>query len=312
MTLKVECLDLIRQITEAGLPPIHEVSVKEARARSARTVRLSGDRRRVGSVEPHSFATIDGAELQARLYRPSPGTRSPLIVYYHGGGWMQGSLETADAACRELCMESAMNLVSIDYRLSPEHKFPVAVEDAWSALLWAVSSHDALGGDGRIILAGDSSGGNLAAVTALRARDEGGPEIAHQLLVYPVTDHSFETPSYLSAGQGLLTADTMKYFWQQYLENDLDGDNPYASPLRARDHTRLPAATVVVAEYDPLHDEGLAYAQRLKHAGVEVAVLRFDGMIHGFWSLLGALPTGREAIRMSAQRLRSAFGPSSG
>lgn len=303
MPLAQESAALIAMMEEMQAPPLESLGPDEAREMAAGLVELAGEGRPVGAVEELTVPALDGTQLAARLYRPTPEAVSPLIVYYHGGGWVIGDLETVDATCRELCSESGMNVLSIDYRLAPEHKFPVPVDDAWAALLFAASNESRLGGDGRIVVAGDSAGGNLAAAVALRARDENGPRIDHQLLIYPVTDYSYDTDSYRAASDGILTADTMRYFWEHYLRSSEDGAHPYASPLRAPDLSGLPAATVVTAEYDPLHDEGVAYARRLQEAGVDVELTEYDGTLHGFCTLIGALPTGKTALEAMAKRM---------
>lgn len=305
MALNSESQALMKLVEESGAAPLHTVSPAEARARSAALLELTGEPRDVADVRDVVVPSlVDDHEIGARLYWPVSEPSGPLILYYHGGGWVQGSLETADRACRELCAESGMPLLSVDYRLAPEARYPLPFEDAWSALQYARAEAAALGGDGRTLIAGDSAGGNLAAAVTLRNRDVGDEPLLHQLLVYPVTDCDFGRPSYLFSSDGLLTAETMKWFWGHYVADLAQAAEPYASPLRAADHRGLPSATVVVAENDPLRDEGIAYARALESAGVDVELVPCPGTLHGFWTLLGALPSGRDVIRTCGARLR--------
>lgn len=306
MGLNAESQALMKLVEESGAPPLHTVSPHEARARSAALLALTGEPHPVEVVRELVVPSlVDDHDIGARLYWPEVDPDGPLIVYYHGGGWVQGSLDHADRACRELCVASGMALLSVDYRLAPEAKYPLPFEDAWSALQFARRTNETLGGDGRIVLAGDSAGGNLAAAVALRNRDEGGPAILHQLLVYPVTDHDFGRASHLFASEGLLTTEAMQYFWAHYVDAPDQAREPYASPLRAESHGGLPSATVVVAENDPLRDEGVAYARALEAAGVDVELIPCHGAMHGFWTLLGALPSGRDVIRTCGARMRA-------
>jgi acetyl esterase len=207
------------------------------------------------------------------------------MVFFHGGGWVVGSIDTHDGMCRSLANACGCVVVGVDYRLAPEQKFPGALDDCFCATLWAGENAATLLGcdPARLIVAGDSAGGNLAAAVALEARNHAEPKIAHQLLIYPALDYRFDTKSYLENAEGYyLTKATMEYFWQQYLENEDLALNPYACPLRAAELENLPPATIITAEYDPLRDEGEAYAKRLKQAGVKAVVKRYDGMIHGF------------------------------
>jgi acetyl esterase len=232
-----------------------------------------------------------------------------LVVYYHGGGWVLGDLETHDATCRRLANASDCIVVAVDYRLAPEHKFPAAVEDCYAAALWAAENAASLGVDAaRVAVAGDSAGGNLAAVVSLLAKQRGGPPLAHQALIYPVTDFDFQRPSYQENAEGyLLTRQAMEWFWRQYLNDDAEGADPLASPLRAPDLRGLPPATVITAEYDPLRDEGEVYAERLAQAGVPTTCVRYLGQIHGFISLEHLLPAGRQALLALGATLRAAL-----
>lgn len=255
--------------------------------------------------------TIPGpaGELPVRIYRNSLAPNQPGIVYFHGGGFVIGSLDSHEGGCRRLSKGVDCTVVSVDYRLAPEHPFPAGIEDAYAATQWVAANAAALGIDAkRIAVAGDSAGGTLAAVTALLARDRGGPSIRHQLLVYPVTDLLFASESYRTNGEGYyLTRDMMGWFRRQYMPDSHAFDDPLASPLYARDLSRLPPATVITAEFDPLRDEGEAYAQRLKEATVPTRVKRYDGVFHGFFSMAGVIDQGDEAVAWAVGELRQAF-----
>ena len=214
-----------------------------------------------------------------------------------------------DSLCRSLANASGCMVASVDYRLAPEHKFPAAVEDAYSATKWIADNATDVNVDSRrIAVAGDSAGGNLAAAVSLMARDRGGPRILYQLLICPVTNHAFDTASYSENGEGYwLTKEDMKWFWNHYLRTDQDGKNPYASPLLAENLTSLPPAFVITAEFDPLRDEGEAYAARLRKSGVPVKMTRYSGTIHGFINIAD-LRQSRVAIDEAAAELRGAFG----
>ncbi len=248
--------------------------------------------------------------VPVRVYRPSPDPGLPVVLYFHGGGWTIGSVAQFDPILRQIANATGAIVVSPEYRLAPEHPFPAALEDCWRALGWATANAARFGGDPtRIAVMGDSAGGNLAAVCALQARDAGAPELALQVLVYPVTDCDFGTRSYADNGSGyLLDAEQMRWFFDCYTRGDVDVDDWRICPLRARDVSRVAPALVITAEFDPLRDEGEAYARRLRDAGVPVQRRRYDGMIHGFFGLSAAFPASVDAIRRSATALRRAFG----
>jgi acetyl esterase len=250
-----------------------------------------------------------GGELPVRIYTPDGAGPFPLIVFFHGGGFVLCDLDSHDALARSLCNGVGAVVVSVDYRLAPEAKFPAAPEDCYAATRWAVENAEALGADARrVAVAGDSAGGNLAAVVALLAKERGGPSLSHQLLIYPVTSSELTTPSYEENAEGyFLTGDMMRWFWHHYLEREEDGASPLASPLRAEDLSALPAATVITAEFDPLRDEGEAYARRLEKAGVPTHLARYDGVIHGFVSMYEVIDKGREALDLGCRRLRESW-----
>ncbi len=255
--------------------------------------------------------TIPGpaGEIGVRFYAPDADAPLPLLVYLHGGGFVTGSLDTHDALCRSLANRAACAVLSVDYRLAPEHRCPAAADDSHAALRWAADHAAELGVDAeRIAVGGDSAGGNLAAVSALRCRDL-GPRLCHQLLIYPVIAPDFETPSYRENANGfLLTRGIMMWFWRQYLGDPSLGNDPSACPLKAPDHAGLAPATLITAEFDPLRDEGEAYAARLREAGVPTDLLRYDGQIHAFVSFADRIDRGCEAIDHVAKNLRGAFG----
>jgi acetyl esterase/lipase len=245
-----------------------------------------------------------GGDVRVRVYTPVAANRN-VVVYYHGGGWVIGDVDTHDRTTRRLARDTGATVVSVDYRCAPEHRFPAAADDAYAALVWAAEEYD----PPKLAVAGDSAGGNLSAVVALMARDRGSPRIDHQLLVYPVTDCTFDTDSYRENGTGefFLSETHMRWFWDQYLGPDGDGGDPYASPLRAEDLSGLPPATVVTAELDPLRDEGEAYAAALAAAGVPVEHHRADGMFHGFFGVDELLPEAAPSVAWTVERLRGAL-----
>jgi acetyl esterase len=252
-----------------------------------------------------------GGKVPVRIYTPKGGAAlKPGIVFFHGGGFVLCNLDTHDTTCRQLAQGTDAVVVSVDYRLAPEAKFPAAPEDCYAATQWTAFHARTLGIDtARIAVAGDSAGGNLAAAVSLMCRDRGGHLPVHQLLIYPVTDFAFETPSYVANGEGyFLSTDMMRWFWHHYLETDEDGANPLASPLRAQSLAGLPPATVLTAEYDPLRDEGRAYAERLAAAGVPTQYTNYDGVFHGFFGMTEQLPRARQAVEETCAALRKAFG----
>jgi acetyl esterase len=286
MPLDSQSQAFLEQLAATGAPPLHELSVAEARQVIVTLFGTQGDPEPVGAVEERTIPGA-GGEMPTRIYMPYGTGPFPVLVYLHGGGWVIGDLEAYDATCRALTNAAGCLVVAMEYRLAPEHTFPAAPEDCYAATCWVAANATAIGGDPRrIAVGGDSAGGNLAAVVAQMARDRGGPALVYQLLVYPVTDYGYDTTSYRENAEGyLLTKDAMVWFWNHYLRSADDGNNPLASPLRANDLHGLPPAMVLTAEFDPLRDEGEAYAIRLQEAGVPVTLKRYAGTIHGFFSL---------------------------
>jgi len=248
--------------------------------------------------------------MAIRIYRAPLADNQPGMVYFHGGGFVIGSLNSHDGTCRRLCHNAGCTVISVDYRLAPEHRFPAAVDDSFAAALWVAENAKSLKIDpARIAVAGDSAGANLAAVVALIARDNGGPKFVHQLLTYPVTDMACKSQSYITNGEGyFLTREMMGWFAKQYMPAGQDPEDPVLSPLYAKDLSGLPPATVITAEYDPLRDEGEDYARRLQAAGVPTQLRRYDGVIHGFFSMNGMIDQADDAHAFAAGELRKAFG----
>jgi len=247
-------------------------------------------------------------EIPVRIYAPSEQRGLPALVYFHGGGFVIGDLETHDGTCRSLANAIGCIVVSVDYRLAPEHKVPAGPEDCYAATRWVAEKGGEIGVDtSRVAIGGDSAGGNLTAVVALMARDRGGPALCHQLLIYPVANHDFETESYRENKEGyLLSREMMRWFWNHYLARPEDGEHPYASPLRAASLAGLPPAHVITAEYDPLRDEGEALAAKLARDGVPTTQVRYDGMFHGFFAMTQALDAARRALAEAASAVRAA------
>ncbi|MDZ4825102.1 MAG: alpha/beta hydrolase [Actinomycetota bacterium] len=266
-----------------------------------------------GSGEPeavYAIGDLDADGVPIRVYRPSADDGLPVIVFLHGGGWTLGSVDVYDPVTRALANAAQATVVSVDYRLAPEHPFPAPLDDCMTALRWVAKNASAFEADGtRLAIAGDSAGGNLAATCALLARDAGEPELAFQALIYPVVDADFTTGSYQANGKGyLLEEPQMRWFFDCYTRGGTDPADWRVSPLRAPDVAGVAPALVITAEYDPLRDEGEAYARRLADAGVAVEARRYDGMIHAFFALMGTIDDGRAALEHTATAIRKAFG----
>ncbi len=283
---------LVRRFEANNIAPYEKMTLGDARAALEEVTRLQSPPVHVEEVRDLEIAGAS-ATVSARLYNPTPGESLPLVIYLHGGGWVLGSIAAADRPCRRLSVAGNCIVVSVEYRLAPETKFPGPLQDCVQAVRWiADHARDFGGRPDCLILMGDSAGGNLAAATTLVLRDEGGPAIAAQILLYPVLYPSADSPfeSYTeNANAPLLGRATMDWFWGHYLPSPADGDNPLAAPLKAPDVSGLPAATIIVAELDPLRDEGLAYAERLEDAGVPVVTTLYPGAAHGFWWMDAAL-----------------------
>ncbi|MFC7222458.1 alpha/beta hydrolase [Halalkalicoccus sp. GCM10025322] len=299
---------LLETVDAMGLPPTYGLSVESARARLEELF-AGGEGEAVDRLEEFAIGG-PGEPIPTRLYAPA-GRGHPLIVFLHGGGWVLGGLESYDGVCRALSNVADCAVLSVDYRLAPEHPFPAAVEDAYAAVEWADRHADRINCDpDQIAIAGDSAGGNLAAAVSLMARDRGGPEIAHQSLLYPAVAspavHDF--PSHEENAEGyLLEGASVEWFLERYVPNPVDHRNAYFAPLLARDLSGLPPATVLTAGFDPLRDEGREYADRLESVGVPVEHHEYEGMIHGFVSLLDQLDAARDGIETVGEGLREAL-----
>ncbi len=293
------------------IKPFQEMSVAECREVMDNRPRPEGPE--VGRVEDRIIRNEHGKEpgdVPIRIYTPATSGPWGTLVWYHGGGWVIGNVETADATARELCVGANCVVVSVDYRLAPEHKFPTPFEDCLTATMWAMANAEALGSrPDAIAVGGDSAGGNLAAAISL-AQDDLPHPLAFQLLVYPATDYAYDTRSYQVNGQGMfLETASMRWFWDHYVDNtDLSGYNIFVSPMRARLTDDLPPALVITAEFDPLRDEGEAYAAALEQAGVATTLIRYDGVIHGFYGMPHVIDKGRQALDASCASLQATFG----
>ncbi len=308
MALDPQVRSVLDKIAEMGGPSINELSVEEVRRSSSALAALQGAGPQVAIVEDRALPG-PGGDIRIRIYTPEGRAPFPVLIYFHGGGWVIGDIESSDPLCRNLANAAGCIVVSVDYRLAPEHPFPAAADDAFQAVLWIAAHASSFGGDAsRIAVCGDSAGGNLAAVVSLMARDRGKPALKFQLLIYPVVDAAGDTPSYRENADGyFLTRDAMKWFWNHYAPGEADRSHPYASPLRAGSFAGLPPALVITAEFDPLRDEGERYAGRMRDAGVSVQLLRYDGMIHGFFTMGAAIDQAQSAMRQAAAALRAAF-----
>ncbi|WP_339804485.1 alpha/beta hydrolase [uncultured Marinobacter sp.] len=296
----------LEALAKPGAPAIHESTPAVARMSGPMLAGMSGRGPEVGAVESFKLATTDGGEIRLRVMKPE-GVPKSVIVYFHGGGWVIGDIDLQyDNLARQLCVKTQSTVVLVNYRKAPEYPFPSAIEDSFAGLKWAAENKKSIAGEEvPLIVAGDSAGGNIAAVMTLRARDQGGPRIDYQVLVYPVTDCDFDRQSYVAPeNQLLLNRDTMIWFWNHYLP-DGDRTHPDASPLRARNLTGLPPALIYLAEHDPLHDEGAEYATALKNAGVEVEISVAEGQMHAFFQMANILPGFDAGVAYVSERINA-------
>ncbi|PRZ36588.1 acetyl esterase [Antricoccus suffuscus] len=307
MTLDQASQGFIAAMAEAGAPPMHEVTPSIARINGPVLAGMSGRGPEVGEVHNTRLTGKDGGTFRVRVLKPE-GAATSVIVYIHGGGWVIGDIDLQyDNLGRELVNATQSVVVLVNYRKAPEHPFPTAIDDSYIGLQWAAEhAAEFAGSDVPFIVAGDSAGGNIAAVMTQWARDKGGPKIDYQVLVYPVTDCDLETASYLDPdNQLLLSRETMIWFWDHYLPDKEARKSPDASPLRNPNLAGLPPALVYLAECDPLHDEGAAYAEALKSAGVPVEVSTAEGQMHAFFQMVNILPGNRVGIDYVADRINS-------
>lgn len=308
MPLDPQVIKILKDAEALGLPAYQDLSPAAARKQMLdQSPPVQPDL----CVEKVVDRKIPGPEgdIPIRLYYPAAEAPFPVLVYFHGGGWVIGDLNTHHAFCHALAKTSRCLVVAVDYRLAPEHRFPAAVEDAYAAARWVAENTALIQADpGRFAVCGDSAGGHLAAVVSMMARDRQGPRIDCQVLIYPITDCRFDTPSYEENKEGyMLTRDMMKWFWSHFLNDEKEADDPRASPLRAKNFGDLPPALILTAEYDPLRDEGEAYGRKLEEAGVNVVLRRCPGMVHGFIRMTAVLDQARDALDQVAGKLREAF-----
>ena len=309
MQLDPALAELLASLDPSAETPVEEMTPEDARATwKEEMAAVAGPQRPVKSVTAHEAPGLAGP-LAVRLYEPegADGRVLPILVYYHGGGWIRGDLDTHDDVCRYLCHHAGCLVASVDYRLAPEHRFPAALDDCDAATRWVAENAAHLGADSaRLAIGGDSAGGNIACGVTLRVRGRGGPAICFQLLIYPATDLAGETKSKRLYSSGYLL-NSMPFYVASYLGPEGDAADPLASPLLAPDLTDLPPAFVLTAGFDPLRDEGEAYARRLKAAGVPTAYRCHEGMIHGFVSITGLIETAEAGLADAAAALRAAF-----
>ena len=307
MSLDPQVKALLDQMAASGAPPLNKLSPVDARKMMDQMIQLLGMKpESVFKVEDRQIPGPAG-QIRVRVYTPQGSAPFPVLVFFHGGGFVLGSVELYDEFCRELTNGANCIVVSVDYRLAPEHKFPAAVEDCYAATKWVAENATSIDGDvNHVAVGGDSAGGNLAAVVALIARDSKKLPLVFQVLMYPVTGAGYDTQSARENATGyFLTRDDMLWFDSLYLRSDTDRTNPRVAPLRARTFEGLPPALVITAEFDPLRDDGEAYADRLRKEGVTVVCTRYNGMIHGFMSM--PFEQGKKARQEVVKALRSAF-----
>ncbi len=310
MPLHPKLKELLDQPADPNAKPIEEIPIEEIRRQFNEEIAA------IDKPGPEMKDILDravdvgDAEIQVRWYIPSTlsaESGNPVLVFFHGGGWIQGNIATHDSMCRVLAHDGRSLVCSVDYRLAPENKFPVPLNDSYAATKWAHQNAAKFGGDpGRLAVGGDSAGGNLAAAISLKARDEGSTPIAFQLLLYPVTDLASDTESKQKFSKGYWL-DTLEFLIQSYVAKEGDKTNPLASPLRAENFSGLPPAYIVTAGHDPLRDEGKEYATRLREAGVAAKYDCYESMIHGFISIRGIVDEGERALQACAASLREAF-----
>jgi acetyl esterase len=308
MPLDPQAQKIIDALAALNLPPVEDSTPEEARESMRSRTAALGPFEDVAAVTDHRVPVKNG-EITVRVYSPGGKGPQPALVFFHGGGWVIGDLYTHDGICRSITNAAACVVASVDYRLAPELKYPVAAEDSYAGYAWVLANAGKLGIDARrVAVGGDSAGGNLAAAVSLMARDRGTPVPIQQTLIYPVTNHSLDTPSYRENATGfLLTRDAMRWFWNHYLASEGQGKEPYASPLLAKSLAGLPPALVITAGCDPLRDEGEAYAARLRDAGVPVTLTRYEGLFHGFIRMTRMLDKAKAALDEIAGSLKKAF-----
>jgi acetyl esterase len=305
MPLDPQCQEILDYVRARETVPLHTLTPEEVRQLRRLPLQPGPE---VFKVENLAIPA-EKRNIPIRIYTPAEGGPYPVLIWFHGGGWVMGSIDMADNTCRHLALRAGCLVVSVGYRLAPESKYPAAVEDAYQATCWIAENADQVNGlKNFIAVGGESSGGNIAAVVALMARDRSMPRLIFQLLVYPVIAPDFSTESYQQNGKRFgPSTEMMRWFWQHYLRNETDALEPYASPMRAGSLKGLPPTLVITAEFDALRDEGEAYAKRLKEAGVPMTLSRYDGVIHLFFLLANRIDKGQLALDEAAEALKAAF-----
>ncbi len=308
MPLDPQAKTLLDQIASVNGPKLHTLSAPDARRVTGSMFQAPPEKiEKVFKIENRKIPGPAGS-IPIRVYTPEGPGPFPVLVFFHGGGWVICDLDSHDAPCRQLTNKAGCVTVSVDYRLAPEHKFPAGVEDCFAATKWVAEHAKELNVDAnRLAVGGDSAGGNLSAVISQLARDASGPKIALQLLIYPATEAELDTQSHKTFTDYFLTRDDILWFWAHYLRGPADRKDPRVAPALAKSFKGLPAALIITAEFDPLRDEGEAYGEKLRAAGVPVTISRYEGMIHGFVSMSDVLDKGKQAIDESAAALRKAF-----
>lgn len=294
------------EIFNPMLSAIPSMDPRTVRELLAQAPPLEVEQAPLAKIEDRLIPVDQDTEIKVRIYTPEGKGPFPIFVYYHGGGWVIGDIELTDGSCRMIANQTGSIVVSVDYRLAPEYKFPIPVEDSYAALQWISQNASVINGNAfEIVVAGDSAGGNIAAAVSIKARDQNGPNISAQILIYPVTSLDFNTRSYQEFQKGFgLDRDLMIWFGNHYINKEEDKKNQYAAPLMADDLSNLPPALVITAENDVLRDEGLAYAERLKEAGVKVESICEQGLVHGYFTSLAVFPEQiKESISKMAQFL---------
>lgn len=306
MPLDPQVEALLNEMRELGAKPFEELTVPQARIAALSFAKLQGEPEAVASVQ-HRFIPGPTADLPIRIYTPAEGEAPfPGLVYFHGSGWVVLNIEVCDTTMRALANATGCVVVAVNYQKAPEHPFPVPFEDAWASTIWTFDNAGDLHIDAhRIGVIGDSAGGNLAAAVTLRAREEGAPHIAYQALIYPAVDHNWDSESAIENAEGyLLQRESMRWFWNHYVQDKSLCDDWRVSPLRASDHSGLPPAFIATAEFDPLRDDGRAYHAALHDAGVPVTYVEYDGMIHGFFWMQGVVDGARRLHEDVAEAIR--------
>lgn len=305
MPLHPQAVTFLDQLSRLKSPPMESLPIDVTRRALILGSAVKLAPAKLARVETRSITGPDGEELKIRLYWPNGTAPFAACLYFHGGGWVLNNIDTHDDLVQRLAEASGCVFVSVDYRLAPEHRYPAAVDDAYVALKWVAEHASELQIDpNRIAVSGDSAGGNIAAALCLMTRDRGGPTIAYQALIYPITDCDFDRPSYRENADGyFLTTSQMRWFWNHYVPSPEQMREPYASPLLATSLQDLPPALILIAEFDPLRDEGEAYAAALNASGVAAELIRYDGMIHAFLKRVDQFDTAVEAINLIGNRL---------